>query len=659
MLRLPWVRIIGSRWQEPVFVAWSVASVGVVIFGTVLEGGPRSPVIVLLFLQLVWMGLAYPGRLVLALSTVDVLAFLALEVVYRRPAPEAAVYALGLVIASSLTFWQTRNRAHWGRVLRESERRLSLAQAIARIGSWEWQAGSDELVMSTELLRIIGVESPAPASTLDAYLSRVHPADREIVEAAVRRAGRTGERFAREHRIVRPDGAVMSVELHGEADGAAGSERKVRAVCQDVSELRAVEARLAHEAAHDGLTGLVNRRRLVDEIERQLGDGRGPELPGAVMLIDVDGFGYYNDSYGQPAGDALLRSLARALLGRLRASDLVARSGGDEFAVLLADAGLEAAVVIAGQLRELLSECAPGAPITLSFGVATLEHDQQHGADVLAAADIALHEAKRAGGNRVETYTGAPGADMTWVQRIRDALAEDRFVLYAQPIIDNRSGAVSHRELLIRMLDQDGQPIPPGDFLPAAERFGLINLIDRWVTAAAIRLAFEGDRVAVNLSAHSIGDTNLLSAVDDAVHSGLDPSNLMFEITETAAASNLADARAFAAQLTATGCELAIDDFGTGFASLTYLKHLPARYVKIDIEFIRELTRNETDRHLVAAIVAIARSLGKQTVAEGVEDQATLDAVRALGVDYAQGFFTGRPAPLYAIAQPDSLQQAA
>jgi hypothetical protein len=215
MLRLPWVRIIGSRWQEPVFVAWSVASVGVVIFGTVLEGGPRSPVIVLLFLQLVWMGLAYPGRLVLALSTVDVLAFLALEVVYRRPAPEAAVYALGLVIASSLTFWQTRNRAHWGRVLRESERRLSLAQAIARIGSWEWQAGSDELVMSTELLRIIGVESPAPASTLDAYLSRVHPADREIVEAAVRRAGRTGERFGREHRIVRPDGAVMSVELHG------------------------------------------------------------------------------------------------------------------------------------------------------------------------------------------------------------------------------------------------------------------------------------------------------------------------------------------------------------------------------------------------------------------------------------------------------------
>jgi EAL domain-containing protein (putative c-di-GMP-specific phosphodiesterase class I) len=165
--------------------------------------------------------------------------------------------------------------------------------------------------------------------------------------------------------------------------------------------------------------------------------------------------------------------------------------------------------------------------------------------------------------------------------------------------------------------------------------------------------------VAVNLSAHSIGDTNLLSAVDDAVHSGLDPSNLMFEITETAAASNLADARAFAAQLTATGCELAIDDFGTGFASLTYLKHLPARYVKIDIEFIRELTRNETDRHLVAAIVAIAGSLGKQTVAEGVEDQATLDAVRALGVDYAQGFFTGRPAPLYAIAQPDSLQQAA
>jgi len=190
--------------------------------------------------------------------------------------------------------------------------------------------------------------------------------------------------------------------------------------------------------------------------------------------------------------------------------------------------------------------------------------------------------------------------------------------------------------------------IEPGAFLPSAERFGLVYQIDRWVLKQAIELARGGKRVALNLSALSIGDPQIVRTVRKAIDGGLDPANLVFEITETAAVRNLAEARAFASELTGLGCDLAIDDFGTGFASFTYLKHIPSRYVKIDIEFIKDLASSETDRHVVASIVDVTRSLGKRTIAEGVEDGETLAAVRAAGVDFAQGHHLGRPRRLSA-----------
>ena len=216
-------------------------------------------------------------------------------------------------------------------------------------------------------------------------------------------------------------------------------------------------------------------------------------------------------------------------------------------------------------------------------------------------------------------------------------------MLYGQPIVDLRSGLVAYHELLIRMRSDDGGIIAPGDFLPAAERFGLIVEIDRWVTEHALRMAIEGERVTINLAGPSIGDEQVLILIRKALADGLNPANVIFEITETAAMSNFEKAERFAQTLNDMGCNLALDDFGTGFGSFTYLKHLNARYLKIDLEFVRDLVSNDTDQKIVKSIVDIAHSLEKQTIAEGVEDAATLTALEDRGVDFAQGFYLGRP----------------
>jgi EAL domain-containing protein (putative c-di-GMP-specific phosphodiesterase class I) len=243
------------------------------------------------------------------------------------------------------------------------------------------------------------------------------------------------------------------------------------------------------------------------------------------------------------------------------------------------------------------------------------------------------------------TYGHQASGILTRVQRIRGALAAERFVLHAQPILDLRRGEVACHELLIRMLSDDGGLIPPAAFIPPAERFGLIGEIDRWVTGQALRLAAHGRRVTINLSAKSLADPGIVAAVRDEVNNGLDPRNVIFEITETAAVANTADASELARTLTGIGCELALDDFGTGFGSFSYLKHFPARYLKIDADFVRQARNDATDQAIIRSICGVARALGKETIAEGVEDSETLEILRRQGVDYAQGFFIGRPVP--------------
>ncbi len=243
-------------------------------------------------------------------------------------------------------------------------------------------------------------------------------------------------------------------------------------------------------------------------------------------------------------------------------------------------------------------------------------------------------------------YHGQASSTLNWVQRIRAALDEDRLRLYSQPIVDLRSGEISHHELLLRMLSPEGELILPAAFVPVAERFGLIGEIDRWVVAEALRHALAGMQVAVNLSAYSLSDATIVAQVREAVEHGLEPSNLSFEITETTLIRNTEEARLLAGTLAGIGCGLALDDFGTGFGSFVYLKHLPARYLKIDMEFVRNASHDGTDQEIIRSITGIAHALGKQTIAEGVEDQGTLRTIREQGVDLAQGFYIGRPEPL-------------
>jgi EAL domain-containing protein (putative c-di-GMP-specific phosphodiesterase class I) len=230
---------------------------------------------------------------------------------------------------------------------------------------------------------------------------------------------------------------------------------------------------------------------------------------------------------------------------------------------------------------------------------------------------------------------------------VREAIDADRLLLHHQPIFDLANGAPAADEILVRMLEPDGSVLPPGAFLPTAERFGLIREIDRWVIAQAIEAAAPFGPITINVSARSISDPNLHHHIAAALErSGADPANVVFEITETAAATASDELRGFGARIERLGCALAIDDFGTGFGSLTYLKHLPVRYLKIDMEFVRGIAESAADRAIVQSIVTIAGSLGMQTIGEGVEDQPTLECLTALGVDFAQGYHLGRPVAL-------------
>jgi diguanylate cyclase (GGDEF)-like protein len=422
------------------------------------------------------------------------------------------------------------------------------------------------------------------------------------------------------------------------------TSRELDARDREVSARKQLEIQLQYQADHDPLTGLFNRRRLVGELERRLPYANRYQHEGAVLLIDLDHFKFVNDSHGHAAGDVVLIATAELLRARMRETDVVARLGGDEFAVILSEADEPQAVAVAADLSSLLRDSPVGPQAQVSIGIGLFGMGRQLEADeLLIAADIALYDAKERGGDQVRVYTGEASAALTWVDRIRTALDQGRLILFGQPIVDLSSGATTHHEVLIRMVSDDGDIIPPGSFLPTAERFGLINDIDRWVAGEALRFAEAGQNVSINLSAHSIGDDWILARVAKAVERGVAPGSVIFEITETAAVTNMSAARSFAQSLMGLGCELALDDFGTGFGSFSHLKNTPVHVLKIDLEFVQDVVENATDQQVIKSIVGIAHSLGQRAVAEGVETAAQLDMLRHLGVDAVQGYFVGDP----------------
>jgi diguanylate cyclase (GGDEF)-like protein/PAS domain S-box-containing protein len=430
---------------------------------------------------------------------------------------------------------------------------------------------------------------------------------------------------------------------------------------EDVSERRHFEQRLRYLADHDSLTGLVNRRRFRRVLEQTISLNSRYGSTGAVLVIDIDGLKLVNDTFGHPAGDSVLRRVAAILRGRVRSTDLIARMGGDEFAVLAPKSGAEGAMQFAEDLRagigeRALDEDAP--PVTASIGVATFGGPERGAEAVLENADQAMYRAKEKGGDRVALFEAGgerPRRERGQSQaaRIRDALEEDRLILHSQPIVELGSGRVARHELLLRMETEEGEILPAGEFIEAAERSGVVVELDRWVVAHGLELMAERARagtpisIHVNLSGASITDLEVLAFIEGRLDEGAaDPSRITFEITETAAIGGLETAAIFADRLTEFGCQVAIDDYGAGIGPFHYLKHLPFDLIKIDGHFVRDLPTNDVDQLTVKAIVGIARGLGKETIAEYVESERTQDLLRSFGVDMAQGFHLGRPAEL-------------
>jgi diguanylate cyclase (GGDEF)-like protein len=440
----------------------------------------------------------------------------------------------------------------------------------------------------------------------------------------------------------------------------------------DISERKRFEGQLEYLADHDALSGLFNRRRFEQELKRELTRARRYGAGGAVLALDLDGFKYVNDSFGHAAGDELIVSVSGTMSRTLRESDIVARTGGDEFAIILPEADEEAAFVVGEKLLTAIHREATvlrgshHAEVTASIGLTLFDGpDPLLVEDILIEADIAMYDAKEAGKNRICVYKRDEHrrelivSGQGWAERLRQAVEQDRFVLYAQAIVPVCSNEIPSFELLLRMPDDQGDLIPPGAFLYHAERFDLIQPIDYWVMEQAVRMLHEYHSqgrdisLAINVSAKTLNAGAIAERLAGMLQQWPIPEGrLVIELTETVAISNITRARDLALELRHLGCRLALDDFGAGFATFYYLKHLDFDIVKIDGEFIKRLPESRTDQLVVRAVVDIARGLGIETIAEFVQDDETLALLRELGVGSAQGYHTGRPGPLGAILPP-------
>ena len=375
------------------------------------------------------------------------------------------------------------------------------------------------------------------------------------------------------------------------------------------------------------------------------------------------GFKQINDGLGHNAGDELLSSIAHRMKATVRDSDVVARLGGDEFAVLYPNVDEDQAKLAAERLLDAIRKhtvVIEGQTLrsTSSMGVVLFPEHGNSAAELFLKADMAMYRAKASGRNRITMYSPGdekvenPESRIDWLRVIREALENDNFVLYAQPILDLRTNRIVRYEILLRLRDHAGNIIPPGAFLDVAEQFGLSGDIDRWVLGKVMAVLNDvslGDELsfAVNLSPRSLTDPELLAMVTgENALSIIGPVRLVLEITETAAIYNIHVAKDFLRTLRTQGYEFALDDFGKGFSSFYQLKNLDVDYLKIDGSFVRNLSKDPVDKHLVTAMVTLASSLGKQTIAEFVEDEETLEILRSIGVDCAQGFHIGRPTPL-------------
>lgn len=513
------------------------------------------------------------------------------------------------------------------------------------------------------------VEPLVLGAPLDAVYRPVHEDTGEILPSSVAEALAAGAAVEQQHpgKLVRADGTVRSIrDTAAPVRTADGKVIGAVLVFQDVTNARALQRDLAYAASHDSLTGLKNRAAFEGALQIAYAEARALQQVHAVLFIDLDRFKMLNDTAGHAAGDALLRDVAAVIRGSVRSRDVVARLGGDEFAILLHHCRVEDAEQVGAKIIEAVSQLrfmwgGKVYGVGASIGATTLDARSVSIGDTLAQADVACYAAKSGGRDRVAVYRPDSSeahrhlSDLRIAAGIREAIEADRFRLYAQEIRALESPLARGRklEILTRMVGPDGQIVPPGVFIPAAERFDLMGALDRWVLRTALgdfgaRVASVPDlQIAVNLSANSLNDPSLWPFLSgELAATGFDPSRLVLEITETSVINNFGAAERFVEAARAAGCRVSLDDFGSGVSSFAYLKRFRVDTIKIDGAFVRNMTNSRYDRTIVRLIHEVGAELGVDTVAEFIEDTETVDLLRQIGVRYGQGYLFHRPRPL-------------
>lgn len=555
--------------------------------------------------------------------------------------------------------------------LRESEQRYALAARGANDGLWDWKVSDGKIYYSPRWISMIGYQDGDLSPSVDEWLHRVHPGDRDVVQARLLgRSSSPWNQFQIEYRILHRDGTYRWMLCRGlGVPDARGQLERLVGSQTDITDRKLAERRLEYTALHDPLTGLPNRIQFGRMLEQALATTEmQPESAVVVLIVDLDHFKNVNDSLGHPAGDEMLRQFARRILRCVRQGDLVARLGGDEFGILLEHTReVSVACVIAERIQADLSESfrlgSHERFSSASIGIASNLVSGASADDLLRDADIALYEAKRLGKAQYSIFDQDMMAHATrrieLLHDLKRAIAAREFVVYYQPVLAMQNGALTGMEALVRWQHPERGTVSPAEFVPLAEEAGLIAHIDRLVLELACRQFSDWlktgavDRslsVSINVSARRLAQPDLVEEIDRVLdETGIPRGCLRLEVTESAVIEDPERAAVTLGQLRSRGITIAMDDFGTGYSALGHLNRLPFDILKVDRSFLINAPSGAVQWNLVQSIIRLGHDLGMEVVAEGVETEQHLERLRELGCDYGQGYLWSRPVPATAM----------
>jgi diguanylate cyclase (GGDEF)-like protein/PAS domain S-box-containing protein len=565
------------------------------------------------------------------------------------------------------TFQDITERKQIENKLKKSEERLALAMKGSQDGLWDWNLLNDTIYFSPRWKSMLGYEENEIEDNFSSWERLLHPEDLESALSKVEYfINNKISKYESEFRMQHKAGHYLNILSRAfVVEGSDGKVTRFVGTHVDITERKKTEETLNYQSSHDDLTGLANRREFKRRMDQLIIDAKDNNQTHALCYIDLDQFKVVNDTCGHVAGDEMLKQLSSEMQKVVRGGDTLARLGGDEFGILLEKCSLDNASRLTNALQTkirdyILAFEGRSFRVSASMGLVPITAETLNSTDLLKSADAACYMAKDKGRNRIHVQLGGDldidkrHSEMQWVNRIQDALDQNCFCLYAQSIEALNTSNGVHYELLIRMVDEQGGVVLPGVFLPAAERYDLMSKLDKWVIENAFKALSENpgflhklNFISINLSGQSIGDEHFLDFVIQQMHAySIEGKNICFEITETAAISNLLKAGSFINKLSQFGCRFALDDFGSGLSSFGYLKSLPVQFLKIDGMFVKDMVDDPIDKAMVKSINDIGHVMGMQTIAEFVENNEIKNTLLEMNVNYAQGYGIHMPQPL-------------